>query len=158
MGAKITEKPDGLIIDGPTPLKGAVVQSHGDHRLAMSLAAAAVVAEGETTIEDVDCVATSFPTFWTLLGAANSVAVMDFRSLNPYYSPFLYRWGQRVCGTAFRVLWRRHVSGMENVPPLRNAGDFRRQPPVADRSVPLIGSACLTRFFISPRKSCLPCR
>src|SRR5205807_6829796 len=31
MGASITEKPDGLLIDGPTPLKGTVVQSHGDH-------------------------------------------------------------------------------------------------------------------------------
>ena len=67
MGAHIEEKPDGLIIKGPTPLKGAVVQSHGDHRLAMSLAIAALVAEGPTTIEDVDCVATSFPSFWSLL-------------------------------------------------------------------------------------------
>ena len=50
-----------------TPLKGAVVQSHGDHRLAMSLAVAALVAEGPTTIEDVACVSTSFPTFWSLL-------------------------------------------------------------------------------------------
>jgi len=67
MGAKITEKPDGLIIEGPTPLKGAVVKSHGDHRLVMSLAIAALVAEGPTTIEEVECVATSFPNFWTLL-------------------------------------------------------------------------------------------
>jgi 3-phosphoshikimate 1-carboxyvinyltransferase len=67
MGARITEKPDGLVVDGPTPLQGAVVQSHGDHRLAMALAVAALVAEGPTTIEDVDCVATSFPGFWTLL-------------------------------------------------------------------------------------------
>jgi 3-phosphoshikimate 1-carboxyvinyltransferase len=67
MGAKIVERPDGLIILGPTPLKGAVVNSHGDHRLAMSLAIAALVAEGPTTIEDVACVGTSFPNFWTLL-------------------------------------------------------------------------------------------
>jgi len=67
MGARIQETPDGLMIDGPTPLKGTVVQSHGDHRLAMSLAVAALVAEGPTTIEDVDCVATSFPGFWALL-------------------------------------------------------------------------------------------
>jgi 3-phosphoshikimate 1-carboxyvinyltransferase len=67
MGARIQEKPDGLVIEGPTPLKGTVVQSHGDHRLAMALAVAALVAEGNTTIEDVDCVATSFPEFWTLL-------------------------------------------------------------------------------------------
>ncbi len=67
MGAKITEKPDGLIIEGPTRLKGAVVKSHGDHRLVMSLAIAALVADGPTTIEDVECVATSFPNFWALL-------------------------------------------------------------------------------------------
>jgi 3-phosphoshikimate 1-carboxyvinyltransferase len=67
MGAKITEQPDGLVIQGPTPLHGAVVQSHGDHRLAMSLAIAALVADGPTTIQDVACVETSFPTFWTLL-------------------------------------------------------------------------------------------
>jgi 3-phosphoshikimate 1-carboxyvinyltransferase len=67
MGARVTEKPDGLVIDGPTPLHGAVVKSHGDHRLAMALAVAALVAEGPTTIEDVECVATSFPGFWTLL-------------------------------------------------------------------------------------------
>jgi 3-phosphoshikimate 1-carboxyvinyltransferase len=67
MGAHIQETPDGLLIQGPTPLKGAIVQSHGDHRLAMSLAIAALVADGPTTIEDVDCVATSFPGFWDLL-------------------------------------------------------------------------------------------
>ena len=69
MGARITEKPDGLVIDGPTALKGAIVKSHGDHRLAMALAVAALVAEGQTTIEDVDCVATSFPAFWSVLDA-----------------------------------------------------------------------------------------
>ncbi len=67
MGAQITELPDGLEIEGPTRLKGAIVKSHGDHRLAMCLAIAALTAEGPTTIEDVGCVATSFPTFWSLL-------------------------------------------------------------------------------------------
>jgi len=66
-GAQIEERPDGFSIEGPTRLHGAVVDSHGDHRLAMSLAVAALVAEGPTTIEDVDCVATSFPGFWALL-------------------------------------------------------------------------------------------
>jgi 3-phosphoshikimate 1-carboxyvinyltransferase len=72
MGARISETPDGLIIEGRvpqsgTPLKGAPVHSYGDHRLAMALAVAALVAEGPTTIDDVECVSTSFPTFWTLL-------------------------------------------------------------------------------------------
>jgi 3-phosphoshikimate 1-carboxyvinyltransferase len=67
MGAQIAEHPDGMDITGPTPLHGAVVNSHGDHRLAMSLAIAALVADSETTIEDVACVDTSFPTFWKTL-------------------------------------------------------------------------------------------
>jgi 3-phosphoshikimate 1-carboxyvinyltransferase len=67
LGARITETPDGLVIEGRTSLKGAVVKSHGDHRLAMSLAIAALVAEGTTTIEDIDCASTSFPSFWRLL-------------------------------------------------------------------------------------------
>lgn len=67
MGARIAETPDGLLIEGPTSLKGAVVESYGDHRLAMSLAIAALVAEGPTTIQDVACVSTSFPIFWALL-------------------------------------------------------------------------------------------
>lgn len=70
MGARVSEKPDGLEIEGPTRLRGTVVSSHGDHRLAMSLAIAALVAEGQTTIEDVSCVETSFPGFWSLLESA----------------------------------------------------------------------------------------
>lgn len=67
MGARISEQPDGLVVEGPTALKGAVVTSHGDHRLAMSLAIAGLIAQGPTTIEDVECVNTSFPGFWDLL-------------------------------------------------------------------------------------------
>ena len=48
-------------------LKGATVDSHLDHRVAMSCAIAALVAEGETTILDSDCVAISFPNFYELL-------------------------------------------------------------------------------------------
>ncbi len=67
MGARIEERPDGLVIQGSTALKGAVVKSHGDHRLAMSLAIAGLIAQGSTTIQDVACVRTSFPNFWDLL-------------------------------------------------------------------------------------------
>jgi 3-phosphoshikimate 1-carboxyvinyltransferase len=63
MGAKIEEKEDGMVIHGPTKLKGAKVQSYGDHRVAMSLAVAGLIAEGETVIEDTDCIETSFPGF-----------------------------------------------------------------------------------------------
>jgi 3-phosphoshikimate 1-carboxyvinyltransferase len=67
MGAKITETEDGMIIEGPTKLKGAKVESHGDHRLAMSLAVAGLIAEGETEINNTDCIETSFPGFKKLL-------------------------------------------------------------------------------------------
>jgi 3-phosphoshikimate 1-carboxyvinyltransferase len=67
MGAQVEERPDGLVIDGGRPLRGAVVDSHGDHRIAMALAVAALAAEGETRIEDAACVDVSFPEFFDLL-------------------------------------------------------------------------------------------
>lgn len=63
MGAQIEELEDGMIITGPTKLKGATVESHGDHRIAMSLAIAATIADGETTIENAECISISYPTF-----------------------------------------------------------------------------------------------
>ncbi|MFH1542784.1 MAG: 3-phosphoshikimate 1-carboxyvinyltransferase [bacterium] len=67
MGAKIEELEDGLIIEGPTKLHGAAIDSHGDHRIAMACSIAAKVADGETKINDVDCIETSFPGFSTLI-------------------------------------------------------------------------------------------
>jgi 3-phosphoshikimate 1-carboxyvinyltransferase len=76
MGARISERPDGLVIDGPARLRGARVRSGGDHRIAMALAVAALVADGETVIEDTECIATSFPRFVeTLNGLAGEPAV-----------------------------------------------------------------------------------
>lgn len=67
LGASVEERPDGLAIEGPTPLRGAVLQSHGDHRIAMAGGVAGLIAAGETVVEDVACVATSFPGFVELL-------------------------------------------------------------------------------------------
>lgn len=67
MGARIEEREDGWVIEGPNQLKGATLQSHGDHRVAMSCAIAALAAEGETVIEDTACIATSFPEFEEIL-------------------------------------------------------------------------------------------
>lgn len=67
MGAEIEELPDGMVINGPIRLKGERVLSHGDHRLAMSLAVAGLVAEGETVIEGTEAVDISFPGFFELL-------------------------------------------------------------------------------------------
>ena len=71
MGARITERPDGLRIEGGTRLRGAAVSSGGDHRMAMSLVIAGLLADGETVVEDTDCIATSFPGFLT---AVNDLA------------------------------------------------------------------------------------
>lgn len=67
LGAEIEELPDGLIIQGGRPLKGAKLQSHGDHRLAMALAVAALTADGESYLEGAEDVAVSFPEFWRAL-------------------------------------------------------------------------------------------
>jgi len=67
MGAAIIEKNDGLEINGPTPLQGATVASDHDHRLAMTLAIAGLIAGGETVIRDADSVAVSYPGFFEAL-------------------------------------------------------------------------------------------
>ncbi|MEO8287409.1 MAG: 3-phosphoshikimate 1-carboxyvinyltransferase [Chloroflexota bacterium] len=69
MGAKIEALPDGFIVEGPVRLHGADVSSHGDHRLAMSLAVAALAADGETTVDDTACIDDSFPGFEQALEA-----------------------------------------------------------------------------------------
>jgi len=72
LGARVTAREDGMEIEGGAPLAGGEVESHGDHRIAMSLAVAALVAEGEVTIDDTACTATSFPGFWELLEKVKS--------------------------------------------------------------------------------------
>lgn len=67
MGARIEETEDGLRIEGPVVLLGTDVATYGDHRIAMSLAIAAMAANGETIIRDVECVDTSFPGFARLM-------------------------------------------------------------------------------------------
>jgi 3-phosphoshikimate 1-carboxyvinyltransferase len=66
MGAQITINTDGLIIEG-APLYGAVIDPHNDHRIAMACAVAALGAEGETTIQNAQCVRKSYPQFFTHL-------------------------------------------------------------------------------------------
>ena len=64
-GVNCEERPDGLSIEGrpERPLRAARVESHGDHRIAMTAAVLALVADGPSSIEDTDCIATSFPNF-----------------------------------------------------------------------------------------------
>jgi 3-phosphoshikimate 1-carboxyvinyltransferase len=67
MGADITAMDDGWTIKGPSRLEGTRVQSHGDHRVAMALAVAGLLAGGATEIEDAECVAISYPDFFDQL-------------------------------------------------------------------------------------------
>jgi len=67
MGAQIIEMSDGLEIHGPAPLRGARVASFGDHRIAMAFAVAGLFADGETIVQDADCVSESYPGFETAL-------------------------------------------------------------------------------------------
>jgi len=73
LGAGITETPDGFIVEGPTRLRGARCHSHGDHRIAMMLAVAGLIADGETIIEGAECVEVSFPGFFDTLDLVTSV-------------------------------------------------------------------------------------
>jgi 3-phosphoshikimate 1-carboxyvinyltransferase len=70
MGADVTELPDGWEIRGSRrPLQAALVRSRGDHRVAMALAVAGLLADGETEIEDAESAAISDPAFWDQLDA-----------------------------------------------------------------------------------------
>jgi 3-phosphoshikimate 1-carboxyvinyltransferase len=73
MGAQIQEHPDGLEIHGPQQLIGANVSPHTDHRIAMSLAIASLLARGETTLENPECARVSYPEFWTTLDRVRKV-------------------------------------------------------------------------------------
>jgi len=64
LGARVEELPDGLVIEGVQSLSGAPCQSHGDHRLAMALGVAGLLAQGETVIEGAEAAEVSYPAFW----------------------------------------------------------------------------------------------
>lgn len=64
MGAHITGTQDGMIIEGGRPLHGALIDSHLDHRIAMSFAIASLLADGDTTIKGSDCINISYPFFY----------------------------------------------------------------------------------------------
>lgn len=63
MGVNVEEFADGMEITGGSPLKGAEIDSLGDHRIAMAFAIAGLFAEGETTVRGVECIETSYPGF-----------------------------------------------------------------------------------------------
>ena len=64
MGAVVEELADGLVITGPTKLRGAEIDSFGDHRIAMAFAIAGLLADSPTTIREAECADISFPGFF----------------------------------------------------------------------------------------------
>lgn len=64
LGADIEATEDGMVIQGPTPLTGAAMNSYGDHRLGMMAAVAALIADGPVTIDDPGCISISYPNFF----------------------------------------------------------------------------------------------
>ena len=64
LGVAIEERDDGFVIQGGRPLRGARVSGGGDHRLAMALAVAGLLAKGQTIVDDAESVAVSYPAFW----------------------------------------------------------------------------------------------
>ena len=67
MGAQVEEREDGLKIPGGQTMRGAEIQSFGDHRIAMAFSIAALRAHGETLIHGSDCAAISYPAFFSTL-------------------------------------------------------------------------------------------
>ncbi|MGA4720044.1 3-phosphoshikimate 1-carboxyvinyltransferase [Fictibacillus nanhaiensis] len=72
MGADIEATEDGMIIHGKSSLRGASVQSYGDHRIGMMLSVAACIAEGETTLKNSEAIAVSYPSFFEQLNVLSS--------------------------------------------------------------------------------------
>lgn len=67
LGAEVEEYPDGLSVNGPVKLQGAVLPSYHDHRIAMAFSVAGLVAQGTTEILDAECAGISFPEFFAWL-------------------------------------------------------------------------------------------
>lgn len=74
LGARIEPRPDGMVVRGPTSLGGGEVDSHGDHRIALALAVAGLVASERVRVRNWDCVDTSFPEFLTLLSSVRGLS------------------------------------------------------------------------------------
>ncbi|SES33648.1 3-phosphoshikimate 1-carboxyvinyltransferase [Psychrobacillus sp. OK032] len=67
LGADITATDDGMIIQGPTPLRGGELLSYGDHRIGMMAAIASLITSSAVTLDDPECIAVSYPNFFEQL-------------------------------------------------------------------------------------------
>ncbi|MGI6574567.1 MAG: 3-phosphoshikimate 1-carboxyvinyltransferase [bacterium] len=77
LGGQVEETADGLIIYGPTPLTGTVLESYGDHRMAMAWAVAGLLAQGETVIKGAQFIDVSYPGFANSLAALGADIVLN---------------------------------------------------------------------------------
>jgi 3-phosphoshikimate 1-carboxyvinyltransferase len=75
MGAEVEEFEDGLTISGPQKLRGARIETFGDHRIAMAFAVAGLIAEGETEIHGAEAASVSLPEFYNLLRNAGATVL-----------------------------------------------------------------------------------
>ena len=57
LGARVEETPDGMVIEGPTPLRGGLLDSHGDHRIGMAMAVAGLAADGGVGVNGEEAIA-----------------------------------------------------------------------------------------------------
>lgn len=73
LGGAVEERADGLIIHGPTALEGTLLESHGDHRMAMAWAVAGLLARGETVVKGAECIGVSFTGFVHCLAGLGAV-------------------------------------------------------------------------------------
>jgi 3-phosphoshikimate 1-carboxyvinyltransferase len=79
MGARVEERPDGLRVDGAQRLRGADIETRGDHRIAMAFAVAGLAASGETRIREAECADVSFPGFYAALGGVSESSGAESR-------------------------------------------------------------------------------
>jgi 3-phosphoshikimate 1-carboxyvinyltransferase len=79
MGGEIEEFDDGFAISGPQRLTGGIVQSAGDHRIAMAFAIGGLMAQGTTEIRDADCASVSFPGFYQALASVTEPGAVELQ-------------------------------------------------------------------------------
>ncbi len=82
IGATVSEKPDGFIIDGGENLRGGRVEPHGDHRLAMALTVAGLNAQRPVSVVDPDIISESFPEFYTIMEGLGANLRIEYRDSN----------------------------------------------------------------------------
>jgi 3-phosphoshikimate 1-carboxyvinyltransferase len=77
MRGEIEEFEDGFAVEGPQRLRGAAIETSGDHRIAMAFSVAGLLAEGSTDIIDADCASVSFPEFYDLLASLTGESAIE---------------------------------------------------------------------------------